>query len=264
MINVIPVKAYRIISKGEDLAKAVTASLAYNKETIKEKDVIIVSSKVTALCEDRARDLRRATPSREAESLGLEYNMSPQLAQLVIENSDLVIGGVEKVLLTMVNNTLIANAGIDKSNAGDEDTVILWPSKPYESASNLRNELRDYYKLHDLGVIISDSHVTPLRSGVIGSMIGVAGIRPVDDCIGRTDLFGRKMQYTKRAVADQLVSAAHLVMGECDEIVPFVLIRGANAGFTNEIINVNDSKVLFKDCLFMNSIRKYFQEGNNL
>ncbi len=253
MINIIPVKASRIIKPSDDLISVLEKSLT----NLLNRDVLVISSKVVAITEGRTYELNTITPSSEAELIADKYSMDSRLVQLVINNSDEIIGGVKGVLLTIVNNTLTANAGIDKSNCG-VGRAVAWPSNPYESARIIRSELMSYYSIKDLGVIISDSHVTPLRQGVIGQAIGVAGINPVEDLRGRKDLFGYTLTYSKRAIADQLVTAAHLVSGESDEMTPFIIIRGFNGEFTDELINQSSVYVPFNKCLIVNSIREYF------
>ncbi len=253
MINIIPVRVSEAITKDDDLVDCLKSSLI----KLEDKDVLVITSKVVALTQGLIYDLSDIKPSDEAISLASNYSMNPSLTQLIINNSDLIIGGLTSVLLTIVNGVLTANAGIDKSNAG-LGKVIAWPLKPYDVARRVRRELMNYYSISNLGVLISDSHVMPMRQGVVGQAIGVAGIKPVDDLRGRTDLFGYQLTYSKRAVADQLVTAAHLVSGECDERVPFVVIRGYDGEFTDELVSDLSSYVSFNDCLFMNSVREYF------
>jgi coenzyme F420-0:L-glutamate ligase / coenzyme F420-1:gamma-L-glutamate ligase len=258
MIKLISIKSYKIIELKENLCDSIIKSVKYCNEEIKNKDVLVISSKVLALSQGKQVSLENIIPSNKAIKLGKIYSMQPELTELIIKNSDLIFGGVENVLLTLVNNNFIANAGIDQSNSYGENTVILWPNNPYESAKQIRKQLMKNYDLKQLGIIISDSHVSPLRKGVIGSSIGVFGIKPVQDCVGKKDLFNRKMHYTKRAIADQITSASHLIMGECDEQIPYVISRNVNVEFTNESINPNESYVKLKNCLFMNSLKNYF------
>lgn len=260
-VEIIPIKSSKIIEYKQDLVSCFDNSLKYNSEELKEKDIIVFSSKVVALCQGKKIDLETIVSSQKAKYLANKYSMNDQLVELVIKEADVVFGGVKEVLLTSKYNNLIANAGIDSSNSGN-NSVILWPSNPYETARELRKELIQKYELKNLGVIISDSHIQPLRSGVIGQAIGVSGFKPAENCIGRIDLFSREMHYTKRAIADQITSAAHLVMGECNERISFVVARNVKAEFTNEAIDTKDTYVLFENCLFMNSIKEYFNGGN--
>ena len=131
------------------------------------------------------------------------------------------------MLFTVKQGILIANGGVDKSNAGEEDEYSLWPEDPFGVAADLCQKFKDKFGLQEFGIIISDSRVQPLRRGIVGVAIGVAGFQPIDDCRGRCDLFGHEMKWTTRALADQLTDLAHLLLGECDEQTPFVLILDA-------------------------------------
>lgn len=256
-IKIIPIKSSKIIECQDNIINCLDESLKYGNEKIKEKDIIVFSSKVVALSQGRKINLETIISSSKAKHLANQYSMDDKLTELVLKEADVIFGGVKEVLLTSVYNNLIANAGIDSSNSGN-GSAILWPSNPYEVADKLKNELIQKYELKNLGVIISDSHIQPLRCGVIGSAIGASGFKPVENCIGKKDLFGREMHYTKRAIADQVATAAHLVMGECDERTPFAIARNIKAEFTNESIDPKDTYVLFENCLFMNSIKEYF------
>ena len=141
------------------------------------------------------------------------------------------------MLLTEKNHVLIANAGIDHSNSGGGQNYSLWPTHPFKVAAELTQELKKKYSLNEFGIIIADSRVQPVRRGVVGVAIGVAGFEPVVDCRGKCDLFGSEMNYTTRAIADQLTDVAHVVMGECDEQTPFVLINEVPAIFTDKTID---------------------------
>jgi coenzyme F420-0:L-glutamate ligase len=144
---------------------------------------------------------------------------------------------------------LIPSAGIDLSNT-PHGTAILWPRKPFEVAEELRKNLRKKFGLRNLGIIISDSHCTPLRWGVTGIAIGFAGFLGIQDERGRSDLFGNKLKVTKKAVCDNLASAALLIMGEAAERVPFAVIRGAPTKFTSRQQKKTEICVRPKDCIF--------------
>lgn len=258
-IELIPIKAHKIITKEDNLLESIIKSFVYNEARLCEKDILIVNSKIIATCEGRQVDLSDVIVSNEARVLAQKYSIDPQLTQLIYENAHVIFGGVPKVLLTEIYGNMIANAGIDKSNSGGSNIVILWPKEPYKSAEYLRNELMKYYSISNLGLIVSDSHVSPMRQGVVGSAIGVAGFVPVENCIGRKDLFNHTMEYTKRAIADQVTTAAHLLTGECDERIPLVVARGVSAEFTDKKASHSEIYMPFEKCLFMNSLRDYFE-----
>ena len=190
-------------------------------------DAVVVSSKVVALEEGRYVELASVRPTRRARELGRKHSMDPAFVQVVLNESDRVLGGVKGALLTMRQGSFIANAGADLSNCPPGHT-ILWPEDPWASARRLRERLAKA-GFKDLAVVIADSHVQPLRWGTVGMALGWAGMVGVEDARGRSDLFGRALRITRRNVADQLSSAASLLMGEADEAVPAVWVRGLGA-----------------------------------
>lgn len=126
--------------------------------------------------------------------------------------------------LTITDNTLIAAAGIDASNANDH--YILWPRNVDALCQEIRYHLRKRYNIKNLGVISTDSHSSPLRYGVTGMATGSSGVSTLKDYRGKKDLFGREMKITRVNQVDALASMATLLMGETDECTPIVLLRG--------------------------------------
>lgn len=231
-------KTSHIIQKGENLLDIILETLNFNQKTLNEGDILVLAETVVATCQNRIFHIKDVTEiSDKAQHLGNEYRMDPRFVQKILEESDEIVGGIPTMLFTEKNHVLIANGGIDKSNSGPEGYYSLWPNAPFETALLIQRELSTKFKIQNLGVIISDSRVQPMRRGVVGVAIGVAGFDPVIDCRGKTDLFGHKMEYTTRAIADQLTDVAHVVMGETNEQTPFVLIENAPVEFTKNPID---------------------------
>ncbi len=128
------------------------------------------------------------------------------------------------VNLTITDNILIAAAGIDASNANNH--YILWPKNVDALCRQIRDYLCKKHNIKNLGVISTDSHTTPLRYGVIGITTGLAGVEPLSDVRGKSDLFGRPLEITQINQVDALSSMAVLLMGETNECTPMVLLRG--------------------------------------
>lgn len=176
-----------------------------------------------------------------------EYAPNPALTALIKKEADTLYEG--DMFLTIKDGIFIPSAGIDTSNV-PEGTAILWPRDAYRSAERIRTQIlkkinqkrgkktnyNDVVKnsktqrIKNLGVLIFDSHVLPLRRGVTGIALGYAGFEGVEDCRGRRDLEGKKLRVTFRNIADNLASAATLLTGEADEKTPFVIIRDAAGG----------------------------------
>jgi coenzyme F420-0:L-glutamate ligase len=193
-------------------------------------DILVVSSKFIAISEGRTVALQSVVPSDHAARLAKKLNISPELCELVIRESDDVIGGVSGFMLTLKEGLLTPNAGIDKSNI-EHGKVVLYPRNSYESAAALVEEMRFRCGV-EIGVVVSDSRLMPTRKGTVGVALAAAGMDAIVDLRGKPDLFGNVLKVTSQAVADDLCSGAQVVMGEANESVPVVLVRGltTNAG----------------------------------
>jgi len=128
-------------------------------------------------------------------------------------------------MLTIKENILIPTSGIDESNANGY--YILWPEKPFKAAKEIYNFLKEEYKLKKFGVIITDSHTTPLRTGIIGIGLAHYGFNPLRDYRGKEDIFGRKLKMSQTNIVDSLSAAAVYEMGEGAEQTPIAVIEGA-------------------------------------
>jgi coenzyme F420-0:L-glutamate ligase len=186
---------------------------------------------VVVVSEGRIVELSKVTPSKEAFDLSGKYHILPEICELIIREADTIIGGMDGVILTIKNNTLIANAGIDRKNAGPGN-VVLHPLDSTQAADRVRKEfLRKEGKR--IGVIITDSRTQPLRIETVGIALASSGFEAIVDERGRPDLYGRAFQVTKRALADELATAAEILMGETTERIPVVLIRNAPIALTD-------------------------------
>lgn len=248
----------RIVNEGDDLS----AELLRTAETaggIQDGDILVVAENAVATAERRIKRLSDVEPSAEAFDLGTDYNMDPRLVEAVLSESDEVVGGIPGFLLCMKNGTLLPNAGIDQSNA-PEGSVVLLPLDPDASAEALRSDIRERTGA-EIAVIIADSRTHAMRLGCSGVAIGCAGMVAVVDERGRKDLFGRELHVTKRAVADNIASAAELVMGESDECTPAAIIRGL-ACLAPDARGIET--IAAEECLFMGvALRRnpVFREG---
>ena len=191
---------------------------------LRDGDVIVVSSKFLAISEGRVVNLRTVRPGTRARELSLAYGVDPRICELVVRESDGVLGGIPGFLLTLKEGLLAPNAGIDKSNIKHGE-VVLYPRRPEESARRLRESLLLAPGV-SVGVVVCDSRLSPTRRGTIGVAVAASGIEGILDLRGKKDLFGNVLKVTAQAIADDLSSAAELAMGESDEGAPIVLVRG--------------------------------------
>lgn len=195
--------------------------------TLQTGDALVVTSKIVSKAEGRFVDLRSIVPSEEARTLAETTRKDPQIVELVLRESQMISRTAPNVLVTQHRLGFIsANAGIDQSNVdGGENTVLLLPLDPDESARRIRQRLLEATGAA-LGIVISDSHGRPFRMGNVGVAIGVAGMPALLDLRGRDDLFGRKLKISLQPYADLVASAANLLTGEAGEGRPVVHVRG--------------------------------------
>jgi len=241
----------KLVEPDDDLVNIILDAIHEQKLVIEDKDILAITSKALATVQGRIVRLNSIKPSEKARKLAGKHDLEPTYVEIILREADEIYGGVRKALLTLKNNVLIANAGVDHKNA-PEGCVILWPEKPHESAEKIRIKILKRTGKH-VGVIIVDSRVTPLRMGTTGVAIGIAGFEPIVDCRGARDLYGNPVLITRHALADDLASAAHLIMREADERVPAVIIRGMPANIS-EKISPDSITISAKECLFMKLI----------
>ncbi|HJW82824.1 MAG TPA: coenzyme F420-0:L-glutamate ligase [Anaerolineae bacterium] len=215
-----------LIQPGDDLPRKLADAM--QPLAPGEGDVLVVAQKIVSKAEGRLVDLAGVTPSPRAIELARITEKDPRLIEVILWDTVTVVRTRPGLILVEdVRGWICANAGVDRSNVApaDTDMVLRLPADPDQSARRVRDALRARLGV-DLGVIVSDSHGRPHRLGTIGVAIGVAGLPGLEDWRGRSDLFGYVLQHTEVALADQIASAATLLLGQAAESVPAVLARG--------------------------------------
>jgi len=227
-VQIIEVKGLPIIKKGDNLAKLISSAAERQGTSIEDGDIIVITHVVISRAEDAVVNLDEVTPSEFAKNVAKQVEKDPALVETIFRESKSIVRMGDKHLICETRHGLIcANAGIDKSNVPGERTVALLPRNPDRSARIIRRKMRKLTG-KDVAVIISDTHGRPLREGEINIAIGVAGIEPIRPRIGETDLFGYTLKVKRTAIADELASAAELVIGQTNEGIPVAIIRGYN------------------------------------
>lgn len=217
------------VASGDDLAELTVAGLRRGALRLQAGDVLVFAQKVVSKAEGRRIALAEVVPSAQAFELSQTVQKDPRLVELILRESIRVVRATKGVLIVEHRSGLImANAGIDQSNVADPasgEFALLLPKDSDASAARLRSQL---HELTDFapGVVISDSFGRPWRLGTVGVAIGCAGIAATLDLRGRTDMFGRPLRVTVVGHADEIASAASIVMGQADEARPVVLVRG--------------------------------------
>src|SRR3989344_2392907 len=206
------VKTHKITQKDKDILGILDRYLPAGRQGVKnlsENSIVAVASKIVAITEGRI--VKIGTIDKD---------------ELIKRESQYFLPRKKNpynVSLTITHGTLVATAGIDESNGNG--FYILWPKDPQKSANRIRIWLKSRFNLKNIGVIITDSRTTPLRWGVTGFSIASCGFEPLKDYIGKKDIFGKKLEYTKLSVMDNLAAAAAVVMGEGDEQTPIAVIE---------------------------------------
>lgn len=216
-----------LAAPGDEPATLLRAGLLASDLQLCDGDVVVVASKFLSRCRGRSVALATVTPSSRARALGAKTDKDPRLVELILKESARVSRAASRVLIVRHKlGHVSANAAIDASNTLAEGSVLLLPEDPDEEARSLRAQLSERFGA-TVAVIVSDSFGRPFRVGTVGVAIGCAGIEPVADRRGAVDLRGRVMEATWVATADALAAMADLVMGQGDQAIPAVVIRGA-------------------------------------
>ncbi len=227
-MQILPVST-RLLSKGNDLA-----DVLWKSGVLQAGDIVVFSSKAVTMTERGARALPAAA-SADANALAAKTGQDPRFCEAILEETKRLNGRVihactGAVLTELRGSLLIANAGLDQSNAG-EGMIIGWPEDPVKSVGQLQRDLSEKTG-GAVGIVLSDSCSMPRRKGVIAVALTVAGFDPLVNQEGRTDLYGRALGMTTEAVADQLATAANAVMGNADQSIPAAVIRDHNIPFS--------------------------------
>ncbi|HET8978976.1 MAG TPA: coenzyme F420-0:L-glutamate ligase [Solirubrobacteraceae bacterium] len=196
-------------------------------------DVLVVAHKFISKAEGRIRRLSSVVPGERATALGAELGKDPRHVQVVLDETREIRRAARGVLICVTHHGFVcANAGVDASNAPDDDTVILLPSDPDASARALRRGLHARLGVAP-AVVITDSFGRAWRHGQCDVAIGCAGLAALDDWRGRSDARGRELRATLIAIADELAAAADLARAK-DAMQPAVLVSGAARHVTDD------------------------------
>lgn len=210
-MQITPIKT-RIFRENENLFSFILKHV----KKITENSVLVVTSKIVALSDGRTA----------------EYKSEKEKIRLIKQESDFAIK-TKIVWMTLKDGMLLASAGIDESNA--KGRLVLLPKNSFESAEILREKLMQEFRLKNLGIVITDSRLMPLRAGALGVALGYAGFKGFRNYIGKKDIFGRVFKMSKTNIADSLATSAVLCMGEGKEKQPLVLITNAPVVFVDKI-----------------------------
>jgi coenzyme F420-0:L-glutamate ligase/coenzyme F420-1:gamma-L-glutamate ligase len=226
VVQVIAVEGLPIVKAGDKLGELVCEAAGRQGTPVQDGDVVVVTHVVVSVAEGRVVNLDEVVPSEFARNVAERFGKDPALVEVVLRESRGIRRMFDGVIIAESKHGFVcANAGVDKSNVAGDRTVALLPVDPDASAERIRQEIRRVAGC-DVAVIVSDTHGRPLRVGEINVAIGVAGLKPIRDRRGERDLFGYALRVKQTAVADELASAAELVIGQAGEGVPAAIVRG--------------------------------------
>ncbi len=215
------------VRPGDDLAAVLAAAAARLGGGLRPGDVLAIAHKVVSKAEGAVRDLAAVTPGERALALAAEHDKDARALQVVLDEAAAVLRADRGRIICRTHHGFVcANAGVDASNAGADERLILLPRDPDASARALRARL-------GVAIVITDSFGRPWRIGQAEVAIGCAGLRPLDDWRGRDDRAGRELAATAIAVADEAAAAADLARGK-DSGEPAVRLRGLERHLLDE------------------------------
>lgn len=229
-LSVWPIEGMPEVRAGDDLAGLIVATLP---EPLQHRDVVVVAQKIVSKSEGRVVALSTVTPSVQAERMAAESGKDPRALEVVLRESRSIVRWERGVLISETRHGFVcANAGVDRSNAGAPDSVVLLPVDPDASATRLRAALRARTGC-DVGVVITDTFGRAWREGHVNVAIGMAGLPALLRYMGQHDPEGYELRVTEIAVADEIAAAAELVMGKLDRH-PVAILRGLEPSASDE------------------------------
>ncbi|MDZ4170703.1 MAG: coenzyme F420-0:L-glutamate ligase [Methanobacteriaceae archaeon] len=224
-INVIGLTNIPLVKEGDVLSDLILKSADLEDINLENGDILVVAETLISKAEGNFVDLKSVNPSIDAINIANKTGKDPKLVEIIIQESNEIVRMGSDFIVTETHHGFIcANAGIDESNI-DAGKAKPMPVNPDKSANQLRNKLEESTG-KELAVIISDTQGRPFREGAVGVAIGASGINSLWSRQGEMDLYGRELQITQIAVVDELAAAASLIMGQADEGIPVVIIRG--------------------------------------
>ena len=235
-----------------DIFEVLFDTLEKNNSELKEGDVLVISTKFVSNAQGRIIDLNNIKTSAYGNRISKEFQLKPQIAEVVIRESDKIFGGISGFVITSSDDIMAPNAGIDKSNA-KKDKIILYPINPYLTSEQLRRKIFLKLQIH-VGIILVDSRLMPARIGTSGVAIACAGIEPVLDMRSKKDLDGNPLKVTFQAVVDNLATIANHKMGEGAESKPFAIVKNSGATLTDRKINSSEMAISPDQCVYVRGL----------
>ncbi|MCD7782100.1 MAG: coenzyme F420-0:L-glutamate ligase [Methanosphaera sp.] len=230
-IEIIAIEDFPIIKENDDLPQIIKDSIKSNNIELVDGDILVLAETVVSKAEGNYVKIDDVKPTEEAYEMSRVSLKDPQQCQIILDNTVDIIRIQEGLIITETPHGFIcANSGIDNSNC-EEGYVTPLPVDPDSSARKIKQCLDDAFDC-DVGVIISDTQGRAWRVGAIGVAVGISGLHPCTDFRSQVDLYGRELVSTIEGTADELAGCASLLMGQSDNGICLVLIRGYDSSYS--------------------------------
>lgn len=225
MLEIIGLKKIPLVKPGDNIGDQIINAAKQDGIEIENNDVIVVAQKIISKAEGSVVRLSSVVPSSMAQQVASASRKDPRHVETILRESASIVRMVSGHLIVETRHGFVcANAGVDRSNVADQDSVVLLPKNPDHSAREIKKRIRELTGA-EVAVLVSDTFGRAWRIGQVNVAIGVAGLKPITDYRGTKDMFGYVLNVTQMATADELASAAELVMRKNDAI-PVAIIRG--------------------------------------
>ena len=253
-IRIVGLEGFPLVKAGDDLPKLIVETARKENILINNGDILVVAQKVVSKVNGRVTQLKTVKPSNRAKEVAKVTLKDPRFVEWVLKEAKKIVKASQEILIVENKRGLICiNSGIDKSNVPGEDSYALLPEDSDESARKIRAQIMKLTG-KKVAVIICDTYSRPFRKGQVEFAIGLAGLNPFKDYRGQRDLYNYVLKVKNVALADEIASAAELVMGQGDEGIPVAIVKNVkradlNGGFSAEILNISREEDLFKETL---------------
>ena len=227
MIQIIPIRISTDVRLYDDVNAMIIEEISRHSQIeIQDGDILVVTHKIISKAEGRIVDLASVKPSTKAIRMAKQHDKDPRVMELILKESTQILRAKNGIIISETKHGFVcANAGVDQSNV-EGDMAVLLPVAPDRSARRLKDEIKKKVG-KEIAVVITDTFGRPFRNGQTNVTIGIAGIDPIKSYIGTCDMYGKKLRVSELAVADEIASAAELVMGKT-EGTPVAIVRGYN------------------------------------
>lgn len=226
-INVIGIENIPLVAEGDDIAVLIADAMNKENVEIEDGDIFVIAETIISKAEGNKVDLKTVKPTQKAFEIAEKTGKDPHVVEAILqESAEILKVGPDFIISETKHGFVCANAGIDESNV-EYNMATPMPEDPDKSASHIMQKIETLSE-KDVVVIVSDTQGRAFREGAIGTAIGVSGMNALWNRKGEKDLYGRELQTTSIAVADELASAASILMGQADEGIPVVVIKGVN------------------------------------